>query len=68
MPRLYADSILSKNAQEAISKINTSDRFDEKQRVQATRIIKKLLSSKSRKHSSYEQAEARIDYIWLGAD
>jgi len=63
MPRLYADSILSKNAQDAIYKINTSERFDEKQRVQAARIIKKLLSSKSRKHSSNEQAESRIDYI-----
>jgi len=63
MPRLFADSILSKNAQEAIYKINTSNRFDEKQRVQAARIIKKLLSSKSSKHSSNEQAESRIDYI-----
>ena len=63
MPRIFANSILSKNAQEAISKINASGRFDEKQKVKATRIIKKLFSSKSRKHLSDEEAEARVDYI-----
>ena len=30
MPRIFANSILSKNAQEAIEKINASERFDEK--------------------------------------
>ena len=63
MPRIFADSILSKNAQEAISKINASDKFDDKQRVQAVRIIKKLFSSKSRMHSNDEEAESRVDYI-----
>ncbi|WP_366556976.1 3'-5' exonuclease [Desulfosporosinus sp. BICA1-9] len=63
MPKLFADSILSKNAQEAIYRINTSDRFDERQKEKATRIIKKLLSTKSRKHLSDDQAESRIDYI-----
>jgi ATP-dependent DNA helicase RecQ len=63
MPRLFANSILSKNAQEAIDKINTSSRFDEKEKINATRIIKKLFSSKSRKHVNDEEAEARIDYI-----
>ena len=63
MPRVFANSILSKNAQEAIDKINNSERFNEKQKVQAIRIIKKLFSSKSRKQSNEETAEARIDYI-----
>jgi ATP-dependent DNA helicase RecQ len=63
MPRVYANSILSKNAQEAINKINASDRFDEKQKVQAIRIIRKLISSKSRSRSGDEEAEARVDYI-----
>ena len=63
MPRIFANSILSKNAQEAIYRINTSNRFDGRQRVEATRIIKKLFSSKSRKHLNDEQAESRIDYI-----
>jgi ATP-dependent DNA helicase RecQ len=54
---------LSKNAQEAIEKINLSERFNEKQKQQAVRIIKKLFSSKSRKQATDEVAESRIDYI-----
>lgn len=63
MPRIFANSILSKNAQEAIDKINSSERFEEKQKEQGIRIIKKLFSSKSRKQSSEDPAESRIDYI-----
>ena len=62
-PRIFANSILSKNAQEAIDKINASERFDEKEKEKAIRIIKKLFSSKSRKHVSDEVAESRVDYI-----
>lgn len=63
MPRIFANSILSKNAQEAIDKIIASERFDEKQKQRGIRIIKKLFSSKSRKQSNEETAESRIDYI-----
>ncbi|NUO07370.1 MAG: RecQ family ATP-dependent DNA helicase [Candidatus Brocadia sp.] len=63
MPRIFANSILSKNAQDAIDKIKQSSRFDEKQKVNAVRIIKKLFSSKNRKHSNDEVAESRVDYI-----
>ncbi len=63
MPRVFANSILSKNAQEAIDKINVSERFQEKQKEKGVRIIKKLFSSRSRKQSSEETAESRIDYI-----
>lgn len=63
MPRIFANSILCKNAQEAIEKINASEKFQEKQKVQGVRIIKKLLSSKSRKQANEESAESRIDYI-----
>lgn len=63
MPRIFANSILSKNAQEAIDKINKSERFNEQQKEHAIRIIKKLFSSKSRKNSTDEAAESRIDYI-----
>jgi len=63
MPRIYANSILSKNAQEAIEKINASELFNEKQKQQAIRIIKKLFSSKSRKQATDEAAESRIDHI-----
>ena len=63
MPRIFANSILSKNAMEAIDKINNSSKLDGKQKEKATRIIKKLFSSKSRKYTSDEEAESRIDYI-----
>ncbi|TCO08396.1 RecQ family ATP-dependent DNA helicase [Natronoflexus pectinivorans] len=63
MPRIFANSILAKNAQEAIDRINLSHRFSEKQKMQATRIIKKLFSSRSRKQATDEVAETRIDYI-----
>lgn len=63
MPRIFANSILSKNAQEAIEKINASERFEEKQKEKGVRIIKKLFSSKSRKQSNDEVPESRVDYI-----
>jgi ATP-dependent DNA helicase RecQ len=62
-PRVFANSILAKNAQEAIDKINASERFAEKQKEKAVRIIKKLFSSKSRKQLNDEIAESRVDYI-----
>lgn len=63
MPRVFANSILSKNAQEAIDKINASQRFVGNQKEQGVKIIKKLFSSKTRKQSNDEAAESRIDYI-----
>jgi ATP-dependent DNA helicase RecQ len=62
-PRIFANSILARSAQEAIEKINASERFTEKQKEKAARIIKKLFSSKSRKQANDEIAESRIDYI-----
>jgi len=63
MPRIFANSILSKNAQEAIDKIMRSQKFSEQQKITATRIIKTLFSSKSRKRSTGDEAESRVDYI-----
>ncbi|MDD3962349.1 MAG: RecQ family ATP-dependent DNA helicase [Bacteroidales bacterium] len=63
MPRIFANSILSKNAQEAIDKIYRSGKFEEKQKEKGIRIIKKLFSSKNKKQSNEESAEFRIDYI-----
>ncbi|PSK90997.1 RecQ family ATP-dependent DNA helicase [Taibaiella chishuiensis] len=62
-PRVFATSILSKNAQEAIDKINVSGSFSDIQKEQAVRIIKKLFSSKSKRLSTDEAAESRIDYM-----
>ncbi|MEZ5042786.1 MAG: RecQ family ATP-dependent DNA helicase [Saprospiraceae bacterium] len=63
MPRVFANSILSKNAQEAIEKIHASERFEERQKEKGVRIIKKLFSSKSRKQSTEDSAGSQIDYI-----
>ena len=63
IPRIFANSILARNAQEAIEKINASDKFEEKQKEKGVRIIKKLFSSKSRKQAQDESAESRVDYI-----
>lgn len=63
MPRVFANSILSKTAQEAIDKIMRSQKFSEAQKKDAIRIIKSLFSSKSRKQINHDEAESRIDYI-----
>ncbi len=63
MPTIFANSILTKNSEEAIAKINASGKFNISQKNQAARIIKKLFSSKSKRLSTDEQAESRIDYI-----
>ncbi len=63
VPRIFANSILSRNAQEAIDKIYASEKFNERQKEQGVRIIRKLFSSKSRKYATGESAESRVDYI-----
>lgn len=63
IPRIFANSIQCKNVQEAIDKINASEKFPEKQKIQGIRIIKKLLSSRSRKQVTDESPEERVDYI-----
>jgi ATP-dependent DNA helicase RecQ len=63
MSRVYASSILSKNAQEAIDKINQSEKFAAEIKGKAIRIVKKLFSSKSKRLATEEAAESRIDYL-----
>lgn len=62
-PEVFADSILSKTAQEAIDKIMHSQKFSEKQKEDAIRIVRSLFSSKSRKQINQDEAESRVDYI-----
>lgn len=63
MPRIFANSILAKTAQDAIDKINASQRFDKDQKENGARIVKKLFSSKRRKQSADDGGESRVDYI-----
>lgn len=63
MPKVFANSILSKTAQEAINKIMASEKFGEKEKEKAVQIVKKLFSGKSRRNPTDETAETRVDYI-----
>ncbi|MDR0938959.1 MAG: RecQ family ATP-dependent DNA helicase [Mediterranea sp.] len=64
MPRVFANSIQVETAQEAVDRINASTLFvNDKQREQATRIIKALVGSRSRKALDENEAEARVDYL-----
>ena len=62
-PRVYADSIQYKHAREIVELIDESNNFNERQKEHAKRIIKKLISSRSRANAGNEEAESRVDYI-----
>lgn len=61
--RIYANSILTKNAQIAIDKIHDSTLFLPQQKENAIRIIKKLFSTRSKAKSKQDATESRVDYI-----
>jgi len=63
MPRIFADSLLVKNMEEARTRIDNSARFDDTSRQQAIRIIGSLISSRGKTRSKDDESEARIDYI-----
>ncbi|NMA34860.1 MAG: RecQ family ATP-dependent DNA helicase, partial [Clostridiaceae bacterium] len=63
VPRVYATGILADNAAEAIERINASPGLNEKQKENAARIIKKLISAKHWKTAVGEEPESRVDYI-----
>ncbi len=62
-PRVYADSILSESVKEAAERIRGSNRFDDKEKELAVRIVSKLIAARSRKNPNNEMGEMRIDYI-----
>jgi len=62
-PRIFANSILAKTAQDVIDRINASSRFDDNQKGKAIRIMKNLISARTRKKANDEEAESRVDYI-----
>lgn len=63
VPHVYATSILAKNIEEARLKIENSGLFSENEVLQSVRIIKCLISERSRLPDDAEQAESRIDYL-----
>ena len=64
-PRVYANSIQYRTAQEAIDKIQASALFDDdRQRANAVRIIRKLIAGRRKAEANGTEAfESRIDYI-----
>jgi len=63
MSKIYADSILVKNMEEARAIIDKSARFDDASRQQAIRIVSSLISSRSKTRGKNEEGESRVDYI-----
>lgn len=63
MPRIFADSILVKNMEEARARIDNSARFDDSSRGQAIRIISNLISARSKTKGKDSEGETRVDYI-----
>lgn len=63
MPRVYADSIQAANMEEAGRRIERSTHFSAVQKVQAKRIIKSLISSRSVADAGNDVAESRVDYL-----
>jgi len=63
MPKIFANSIDVKNMAEAVSIIDNSGLFDTKDAEHAKRIMKSLISARSRSKGGDADAESRIDYI-----
>lgn len=63
VPHIYATSILPSNMQEANYQIEKSPLFSEKQKLDAKRIIKSLISSRSIARTGVDDAESRVDYL-----
>ena len=62
-PRVFANSINTNNAAEAILRVNASHRFDEKQKMQAARVISSLFTHKNTKESVEDAKVTRVDYL-----
>ncbi|MCM1307323.1 MAG: AAA family ATPase, partial [Butyrivibrio sp.] len=63
VPHVYATSILAENMREASDIINDSALYDDKQRENALRIVKSLISSRSIAEAGNDDAESRVDYL-----
>ena len=64
VPHVFATGIMVKNMDEAHQRIDKSRLFvDDKEKQNAIRIIKSLISSKSRATSLEDDAESRVDYL-----
>lgn len=62
-PRIFATSIIPKCFEDAALRIDTYGEMTEEERVHCRRIIKSLISQKSRASAGTNEAESRIDYL-----
>ena len=62
-PRIFATSIVPRTMDEASEKIEKCADFTEEDKVNARRIIKSLLSERSRAKAGTAEAESRVDYL-----
>ena len=63
MPKVYATSIRAKNMKEASYRIENSPLFTDRGKIDAKRIIKSLISSRSIAKAGNDDAESRVDYL-----
>ena len=62
-PRIFATSIVPRTMDEASEKIEKCADFTEEDKVNARRIIKSLISERSRAEAGTAEAESRVDYL-----
>lgn len=63
VPRVFASSINAKSYIEAAEKINALDKLDDKRKQYAARIIRCMISERSRADAGNNEAESRVDYL-----
>lgn len=62
-PRIFATSIVPRNMDEALERIERCPDFTEDDKLDARRIIKSLISERSRSRAGTAEAESRVDYL-----
>lgn len=63
MPRIYASSINAKSYTDAAEKIELIDNLDDKHKQYAKRIIRSMISERSRVDAGNDEAESRVDHL-----
>lgn len=62
-PRIFATSIVPRNMDEASERIERCPDFTEDDKLDARRILKSLISERSRSRAGTAEAESRVDYL-----
>ncbi len=62
-PRIFATSIVPRNMDEAVAMLNSSIEMTEEDKVNSIRIIKSLISERSRANAGTSDSESRVDYL-----